>query len=326
MGIYVLFGLETYLMEKELARIINKESGDNSSDLSVNVYDCEETPVQTAIQDAEMLSLMLERKKVIIKNASFLTGQKSNDKKVKHDLETVERYLEEPNEETDLIFMVKYEKLDSRKKIVKSLKKSADIIEVSHLKEFEAKKWIKGEAEKLNITITKEAVEQLYLLIGSNLQMLSKEIEKLAMYVGEKGKVNAGTIHLLVKKTLEQNTFLIIEKIGKKQFAEAHSIFRELMIQKIEPIMIAATISKQFSRMLEAKAHIHNGAEQKDLPKLLGIQPYPAKIIVNQAKGFHETTLQQILHRLSQMDFEFKRGGDKELIFEMFLVDLQKIS
>lgn len=45
MGIYVLFGLETYLMEKELARIINKESGDNSSDLSVNVYDCEETLV-----------------------------------------------------------------------------------------------------------------------------------------------------------------------------------------------------------------------------------------------------------------------------------------
>ncbi len=38
------------------------------------------------------------------------------------------------------------------------------------------------------------------MMVGSNLQMLSSELQKIALYVGEKRKVDTEVIHLLVKK------------------------------------------------------------------------------------------------------------------------------
>jgi DNA polymerase-3 subunit delta len=324
LSIFVIYGLEQYTIDKELTKIINKDLESDTIDFSVNIYDCDETAVQIAIEDAEMLSLMMGPKKVVVKNAMFLTGQKM--KKDEHDMDILQKYINSPNEDTDLIFVVPYEKLDQRKKIVKSLKEKAIIIEAAVLKSIEARKWIKEESKNLNIELSSEAIEHLYMMVGSNLQMLSSELQKIALYVGEKRKVDTEVIHLLVKKILEQNVFIIIEKIEKKLYAEAHSFYKELIIQKVETIAIAAMISKQFSRMLEVKAHLHNGAEQKQLASLLGVQPYAAKVIASQARGFHETTIQQILHRMSQMDYEFKKtGADKQLLFEMFLVDLKNL-
>lgn len=321
MNIYVLFGEEQYIIDQELRKIITNRIDEENLDFAVTFYDCDESPVQIAIDDAQMMSLMMDHKAVVIKNAFFLTGQKQ--KKIEHNVEVLEKYIDYPNELTTLIMIAPYEKLDSRKKIVKKLKEKATIIEAQKLKEYETKSWIQAECTRLGVQITPQAVDHLYMMIGANLQMLSQELEKLLLYVGEKNLIDDSVVHLLVKKTTEQNVFTLIEKVAKKQFSEAHRIFSELITQQEDTIKIAAILSSQFSRMLEAKAYLSQGHSSKDIGKLLGIHPYAAKIVVQQAQGFHEVTLQRILHHMSDMDYNLKRGANKVLTFEMFLIDLK---
>lgn len=319
--IYLLIGEEQYIIDQELRKIINENSSQENMDFSVTFYDCEDTPVQVAIEDAQTLSLMLEPKTIILKNAIFLTGQQQ--KTTLHDSESLETYIDNPNEETNLILIAPYESIDGRKRIVKKLKKVSTVIEAKKMKEYETKKWINVKCSQLEVSITTEAVEYLYMMVGANLHMLSQELEKLAIYVGSNGKIETSTIHLLIKKTLDQNIFAFIEKVAKKDFIEAHNIFNELITMKEDPIKIAGTLSKQFSRMLEAKVYIKEGSDPKEIAKLLKIHPYASSMIVKQSRGFHEVTLQKVLKLMSELDYDLKRGNDKRLSFEMFLVSLK---
>ncbi|EYR70994.1 hypothetical protein O209_11040 [Lactiplantibacillus plantarum WHE 92] len=54
-----------------------------------------------------------------------MTGENKKTK-VDHDLASLQHYFEQPEPSTILVFMAPYEKLDARKKLVKTLKKTGD--------------------------------------------------------------------------------------------------------------------------------------------------------------------------------------------------------
>ncbi|MGR9635412.1 hypothetical protein ACU82A_31065 [Bacillus cereus] len=81
MGLFVIYGLEQYTIDKELTKIINKDLESDTIDFSVNIYDCDETAVQIAIEDAEMLSLMMGPKKSSCKEC-YVFNWTENEKKM----------------------------------------------------------------------------------------------------------------------------------------------------------------------------------------------------------------------------------------------------
>ena len=85
----------------------------------------EETPLASALNDAMSVPFFGDRRIVIVNNPYFLTGEKKKNK-VEHDIDGLLKYLEYPLETTTLVFIAPYEKLDERKKVVKTLKKVAD--------------------------------------------------------------------------------------------------------------------------------------------------------------------------------------------------------
>ncbi len=124
-----------------------------------------------------------------------------------------------------LFFVAPYEKLDERKKITKLLKKTADVVEANAMQIQDVQKWIVARADEVHVHIDNAAVSLLLELVGSNVTMLAKEMDKLTLYVGMGGEITTKLVAELVPKSVEQNVFALTEKSGEKRYCRCNANF-----------------------------------------------------------------------------------------------------
>lgn len=319
-SLYLLHGTETYILDEAVKKIVNGALTEEDMEFNLSQYDLEETPIEVAIDDAETMSFMGDKKVVIVKNPIFLTGQK--EKGVEHNLDFFEQYVQSPCPSTIFVIVAPFEKLDKRKKITKALLKSAGVLEAAGFNERNAEMWIREKTNEMNVRITPDAIGRLVQNVGANLQMLESELSKMEMYVGDNGTITEEIVDEMVAKTLEQNIFTLVDKVVNRKIDDALKIFYDLLRQNEEPIKITSLITRQFRIIFQAKILTKQGVPQGELSKRLGLHPYAVKIAVQQSSQFQEDELMDILNKLSDMDYKMKTGTNKKLLLEMFLTDL----
>jgi DNA polymerase III subunit delta len=320
-NLYLIHGTETFIIDDAIKKITNGVLSEEDMEFNLSQYDLSETPIQEAIDDAETIGFMSDRKVVIAKNAIFLTGQKDNSK-VEHNLETLEEYIKNPCSSTVFILVAPYEKLDKRKKITKLLSKEAGVIEAAPFNERSADKWIRERAKEMNLSITEGAIGRLLQNVGANLLMLDNELYKMAIYVDEGETITEDIIDDMVAKTLEQNVFTLVEKATARKLDEALTILYDLLRQNEEPIKILALLLRQFRIIFQTKILLQQGLSQKDIAQRLKLHPYAVKVAIDQGKQYDVDELKGILRTLSDLDYQMKTGGNKQLLLEMFLTGL----
>ncbi|WP_226667331.1 DNA polymerase III subunit delta [Metabacillus litoralis] len=319
---YLLIGKEAFLMQETVQHIIQAGVLEEEMDFNLSIYDMEETSIETAIEDAETLPFMGERRVVIIKNPVFLTSEKKKEK-VEHKIEKLEQYINSPAPYTVLVFMAPYEKLDERKKVTKLLKKQTKVIEMNSLSESDTKNWMMNLAEQDNVTLQKDAMEELLMLTAGDLMTIHQELNKLSTYVGENGTITSETVKLLVARTLEQNIFDLIEHVIHKRSKQALQIFYDLLKNNEEPIKILSLLVTQFRLILHVKELASTGYGQQQIANTVKVHPFRVKLALQQARLFSSDELAYLLIQLAEADYEMKTGKkDKQLLLELFLLKL----
>jgi len=324
-GIYLLYGTENFLLDQKITQIINQRVPIDEREMNVFTYDLLTTPVEEVIQEVETLPFLSEHKVVIAKNAYFLTGQKIISK-VEHQIESLERIMEYPVNFSTLILTVSAEKLDERKKITKNLKLNAVVESFSMLKDKEVIEWVERLTREQGIHLTTEAAQLLTFTVGDDLQILSQEIKKMALYVGNGGHVDKQVVEELTVRTLEQNIFALVEKVANVEIERAIGMLYDLLKNREEPIKIVALFARQFRIMLFAKELSIKGYSNQQIGSRIGAHPYVVQLALQQARGFTEKQLREIMKRLADLDFEMKTGKkEKVLALELFLLSLKGI-
>nr|WP_241680119.1 DNA polymerase III subunit delta [Metabacillus mangrovi] len=322
--VYLLTGTETYLMEQSADKIIRAALQEEEKDFNLSVYDMEETPVETAMDDAETLPFMGDKRVVLLKNPSFLTGEKKKEK-VEHQLSRLEQYINEPAPYTILIIQAPYEKLDERKKITKLLKKKAAAGEAKPLSEQELIQWTRSLAAAEETEIGKEAAEHLIALTNGSLMMMDQEIKKLSAYTGPGGDLSKSLIDSLTARTLEQNIFELTSHVTGRKTDKALHVLHDLLKANEEPIKILSLITSQFRLILQVKQLSSEGYGQPQIAGTLKVHPFRIKLAYQQTGAFSEDELKNLMKELAEADYRMKTGGmDKVLILELFLMKLNR--
>lgn len=317
--IYLFYGTENYLIEQEISTIIEKNIPQDERDLNVIAYDLSATALEVVMEDAETLPFLSKQKVIIAKNAGFFTSQKVQ-KGIEHNLDVLDRFMDNPAAYSIIIFTVQSEKLDERKKIVSKIKKQGNIKVFTSLAGTRLVEWVVNTARANEADISKETASLLIQIVGSNLQMLMQEISKMAIYAGRGGIIDSKTVEELSSRTLEQNIFMLIEKVTELNKDEAFKILYDLLKNKEEPLKILALLVRQFRLMLITKELNRIGYSTKQIASQLGEHPYSIQLALKQSAKFTELQLKEIIKRLAEVDYNIKTGKiDKILSLEMFL-------
>lgn len=321
--VYMIYGTETYFIEKLKKELIKQVLGQEKENLSI--YELDETPIQEVVTDTETYPFFGGRKLVFANNPVFLKA-KPDKLSFEHEVSTLERYLSNPVDYTVLVLIAPYDKIDERKKVSKLLKKQATVAVCNPVKEYEVNKWIKDLAVQFKVSIASDALEIFESELSTNLQMLENELTKLALYVGENGVITREIAEQLIAHTADNSSLRLVDAVIEGDLYKAISISKDLQKLKEEPIALIGLLSFQFRTILRVKLLKQKGYTQSQMQKQLGVHPYVIKIALSREKKFQLHVLQRIMDKLANADAAMKVGGmEKELTLELLLYDLVQI-
>src|ERR1041385_8039819 len=171
--LYLLVGTEIYLRrvavqtiaDLALSRTLLREFNESSFSLLSD-------SVQSAIAAAEQLPMMSDKRVVRVRDFARLREA---------DEETLVRYLNNPSPATVMIFIA--DDLDKRKKSTKALLDNCVVVDFPPLKDAEAKAWAKSRLKELKVSADEAVLRDLISLVGTDVQTLFNEIDKLASAV-----------------------------------------------------------------------------------------------------------------------------------------------
>ncbi|WP_139490426.1 DNA polymerase III subunit delta [Brevibacillus dissolubilis] len=317
--VYVLYGTETFRKE-ELIKLMNQTMIDpDYADMNVGRYDCTEIALSEILVDADTVPFFSEHRLIIADNAYFLTGAKPPTK-VEADTDALAAYIENPQPTTSLVFRIDADKLDERKKLVKSLQQRAVVINFEPLKDHDLSSWIERQAKQWDATITPEDAHLLAERVGSDLRLLYKEIEKMALYAGKGGRIDRQVIETLAARTLEQDVFGMVEDVVTGRVSDAFRTLYDMLKTGEEPIKLMALFIRQFRMLLHTKTLAAQSYSAQSIAGMIKAHPYAVKKAMEQARYFDEAGLRRLLGILAEEDFRMKTGQvDKRLALEMFI-------
>lgn len=302
---YLLYGTNTYGIKKETDKILKDVNA-----LNISRYDLEENSIEEILNDAVTMSLFSENKVIICENAICFSALGKADEKL-------EAYLQKSNPNTILIFILNSEKPDERKKITKLIKKNGTV------KDFNITNPSSLVKEMLkNYDISPKTISLLIDRVGSNLNTLTNEVNKIILYKNEDKHITDQDIVDLTHKTVDIDVFKLIDYIVTDDKKNALEIYYELVKRGEEPIKIIIMLANQFRIIYQSKTLRKKGYSEKDIADLLKIHPYRVKLALQKANMYSGNILLKYIDALADMDFGIKSGQmNKNNSLEMFILE-----
>ncbi|WP_153722284.1 DNA polymerase III subunit delta [Sporosarcina cascadiensis] len=317
--VYLLTGTEQHLIDETVKRLIRAVPGMTASE--VNRFDLEEVPVQTVLEVADELPFLVDHKLIVAKNSTFLKATDNSKEKQPHQLELLEKWLENPSPTSTVVFVAPYEKLDARKKITKKIKKHAVVLEAVALQGQDMTTWIMQQGRDKGVTIDKKEAAFLIEMTGSDLLMLSTEIDKIAGYLAFSGTVTEDIIEQLVPRTPEMDVFRLTDSFVNNRRAESLSVYHDLLRNGEEPIMLSSLIASQVRLMIHVVNLRKKGYQQQQIATTLHIHPYRVKLMMQKSLPAM-TVLMKALDDLATIDLQLKTmSGNRQRCLELFLMN-----
>ena len=219
----VLINGESILLINEAVSNIVKE---NKNVTSFDMNGCE---IEDILLEAGYFSMFEEEKIIIVRNANFFGSGKLSEK----DLNTLLKYLENPNDLTSIIFICN-EKIDARKKITKLMKEKYEIITIPNLKYYEIENRIEKYFLKENYKIDKDTVKYIVASSLNNYDLAMSECEKIILYYNQPSFIKQEDVEQIISKSINSNNFLFVDAL----------IENLPSISVIDPVVVPFTITE----------------------------------------------------------------------------------
>ena len=311
MNTYLIYGNDYSLIKREIDKI-TKDIND------VTTYDLSLEKVDNLLNDASVISMFGDKKVLIGENALFLSTSSSS---INHDLDYLQRYLEDDNHDNIVIFTLNENKLDERKKIVKLLKKRATVIHKDVIKDKDLPDFVRDEFFNNGYKIDYKTASYFVQYAGSNVDILISEINKMMMYKDGDKIIKIEDINEITSKKMNDNIFDLSNAIMDKNFKKMYECYNDLMTLKEEPIKIIAMLGSSFTLVYQCKLLYNDGKRQNEIADILKVHPYRVKLAIE--NNYKINNIKEILKKLHNLDYEIKSGKiDKALALDNFLLHL----
>lgn len=319
---YLLHGNESYLIESVLAEILSQTVSKEDAEQNIIKYDLEDVSIQDVLLEVETYPFFGEKKVVLAYHPLFLTS-KVDKTGVNHDVDRLLAYLEEPVDFTTFIIVAPYEKLDERKKVTKSLKRQAALVSCEEVKEWDVAKWVDHIAKSFHITLEKAVYDLLIQEAGNHLSILQKELEKLALYVGENGTVTLELAENLIAHQANTSGLKLVDTIMAKDLSKSIRIYKDLVQLNEEIIALVALLASQLRTIYQVKVLMKKGYSQKQMAQQLKVHPFVVKMAAKRERLFTFDRLNEMISKCAETDAQIKQGRmEKGLAFELLLYQL----
>ena len=302
--LYLLVGCESYLRDAAARSITDVAlSGTLLREFNESAFSLLSDSAMAAIAAAEQLPMMSERRVVRIKDFAKLRET---------DEEIIIRYLDRPVDSTVLVFVA--DDLDKRKKLTKALLATCAVVEFPAVKDAEAKAWARTRLKELKTTADDRVLTDIVRLVGTNLQTLSSELDKLAAAAIETRQITMELVDQLIDRSRELSNFDLGDQLIAGDRRRALETLHRLLEDDVAPVMLLGLIASNYHRLALAKELLKRGARD-EVYRLIYGPPAKRDAFMNTLQRSDATKIARGIQLIAAADLAIKSslggGGPK---------------
>jgi DNA polymerase-3 subunit delta len=310
--LYLLLGPERYLRD-DAARSITNAALANTllrefNDVSFSLLSDEP---QAAIAAAEQLPMMSDRRVVRIRDFTRLREAQED---------VLINYVVNPVPSTAVIFIA--DELDKRKKATKSLLDHCTVVDFSPLKDSEAKAWVKTRLKELKTTADDDVINELVRLVGTDVQTLFMELDKLASGAADTGRITPQLVEELIGRSRELANWDLTDQLLAGNRKKALETLHRLLEDEAEPLMLLGLIGSNYRKLaLGKQVLMHKGESQ--VFKYVYVQPFKQREYLNTLRRTDAARLAHAIQLIADVDLAIKTSqATPRLQMEMLVCEL----
>jgi DNA polymerase-3 subunit delta len=334
---YVFVGDEVFFRKRCRDAILEHLVPAELRDFSLFDFDLSETDLAEVLDRARTPSLMAPFQVFFVKGVKTLFGRGSNDDK----LEAIEQYCKDPNPDAVIIFVADHISIpadarrmdmqdrDRYQRIRETMGEYCALIELARVEESDAVRWITDYGTTREIRIEADAARELVDALGGDMMMVSNELEKLILYVGEKKRITLGDVETMVLAAKQRSLYELTDAISSKDRVRALEMLDAILTTgegdeaAIGHLYMLAKTFRQMLVILE-----RNVRDQRMLWAALWqgfrVPPFAADDIIKQARRYKsKRELTRAIRLVAKTDLALRSNPPgKRLILEKLVLDL----
>ena len=310
---FVFVGDSFSLMEQEMQKIMQARG---FQDAEINKYDYEEDGLSIVLEDVDTINFLASQKVVLLRYCHFLESNAKEDEQV---LAYLEKYLD--NQRDDVLFFLVANKLDERKKIVKTLRKKAQVMEISP----ELDSVLKNEFQTYHLEtgvmpLLKDRLE------NAPIEEAIQECEKLKLYaIDTKEITKQDVIELVKEKEMDKDdlSFSLVRNIAEKNKKKALADYLQLQQLNLETFAIVGLLESQYRLLYQVLVLQKQHYRYDAMAKTLNVHPYRVRKTLEIAPLYQLEEVATFLKKLETLDENIKMGKvDSSMVLDLFILNL----
>lgn len=334
---YVFVGDEVFFRKKCRDAVLQYLVPSDLREFSLFEFDLGETDLAEVLDRARTPSLMAPFQVFFVRGVKNLFGRGSNEDKLK----AIEDYVRDPNPDAVLIFVadhisipVDVRRMDLTDKeryerIREAMGHFCAIVELGRVEEGDAVRWIQEHCAQCEVKIEAEAARELVDSLGGDMMMISNEIEKLILYVGEKKRITLGDVETMVLAAKQRSLYELTDAISSRDRTRALEILDAILSTgegedaAIGHLYMLARTFRQMLVILE-----RNVRDQRTLWAALWqgfrVPPFAADDVIRQARRYtSKRELTRAIRLVAKADLALRSNPPtKRLVLEKLVLDL----
>ena len=320
-SVYLIYGEESYLKEYYVGKLKSKLVDEAFSDFNFHQYEGKNATISDILQNADMIPMMGQYSLVVVHDYPLDKSQK--------DIDELKEYFKDMSDTCVIVFWYDSIEVDTKKSgkwksIETAFAKAGDAVNLEKRTEGELAKLIVTSAKKRGCTISSDLARYLISIVGSDIQTIFSELEKLCAFVGE-GEITKNVIDDLAIKSLQARVYDLSKFILKGDSDGAYTVLSTLFAQKEEPIAILAVISSCYIDMYRVKCAKAAGANEAELSQYFSYKgrEFLIRNAARDCRNISVTNLRSAIDIIANTDELLKSTSiDKNILLEETITKL----
>jgi DNA polymerase-3 subunit delta len=335
--LYLFIGDEAFFRKRCREAVLRFLIPSDMREFSLYDFDLSDMELAEVLDRARTPSLMAPFQVFFVRGVKELYGRGSHE----DEFEAIKAYADNPNPDAMVIFVADHVSIpsDPRKmdmtdrdrygRIRETLGEFCETIELARVEEGEAVKWITEQAANDGVKVDTDAARELVDALGGDMMLVSNELEKLTLYVGEKKRITLGDVETMVLAAKQRTLYELTDAISAKDRVKALQVLDAILSTgdgeeaAIGHLYMLAKTFRQMLVIFERKVRDSRMLWQA-LWQGFRVPPFAAEDIIRQARRYQSRReLSRALRLIARADLALRSNPtSKRMVLENLVLEL----
>ena len=186
--------------------------------------------------------------------------------------------------------------------------------------------YVRAQFAGLGKSIAPDALAYCGALLGENAQAIAGEIEKLALYCGERKNVTAADVDAVVCGGDRSTIFNFVDVVGEGKLERSLELLAGILGAGVHPLGIVKMLARQFRLIQTARLLLDQGEPAPRIIQKLRLPEFVARGLLQQSRGWPADRMSMVFEEIFQASCLSKSSrAEPGIVLERLLLRLPEL-